>query len=480
MRREILRIFAEHNTVLSPDAWEYLSRCENARTKVEEIVCSCDTLPFPIDVEWLESFNTVREGRPATNGSHHGELPTEDEITVLHDITGNSTCTGELNDFVSYFTHRFRSLKAILSKRREASGCMDIARVKKRGGKAKVIAMVGDIGENRGGYKILNMEDESGKIRGLMNPESPAYGKSILEDEVLIVTGEVARKKSGYEASFFIDDVVRPGIPKLRENGNGKAVKGKIAFTGDIHVGSTSFMRENWDRFVSWINSDDELAMDIRYLVIPGDIIDGIGIYPNQREDLEIHDIYEQYRAAASMLAQIPPRITIICIPGNHDMVRNPEPQPSLPPEIQAMFPSNTRFYGNPSFLNICGLKILIYHGSSITDLSDMLTHVEAKKPTTAMIEMLEMRHLVPVYGKNTPIAPEKQDHLVIGEIPDIFVTGHIHRTEVNEYNGVILINSSTWQDQTEYQKMRDIKPDPGKIVILDSGSQKAYVKSFA
>ncbi len=479
MRREILKLFAEHNTVLSPGAWEYLSQCEDPRNMAEEMICSCDKLPFPISVEWLESFNVVKETKPVTNNSNPSEFSSDELITVLHDITGNSTCTGELNDFVTYFTDRFRRLKTILSKRREASGCMDIVRVKRRAGKAKVIALIGDITEIRGGYKILTLEDESGKIKGFINPDSLAYTKDIIEDEVLIAIGEIGRKKSGYEATFFIDDIVRPSVPKMRNNRIKKGFQGKIAFTGDIHVGSTSFMKDSWDRFNTWINSDDKMAREIKYLVIPGDLIDGIGIYPNQRDDLEIHDIYEQYREVARILKQIPNRITIICIPGNHDMVRNPEPQPSLPEEITSLFPPNVKFYGNPSFLNLCDLKLLMYHGSSITDLSDILPNVTPDSPISAMSEMLERRHLVPVYGKNTPIAPEKEDHLVINEIPDIFVTGHIHRTQVDEYHGVMLINSSTWQEQTDYQKMRDIKPDPAKVVILDSYSRKVSIKSF-
>ncbi len=478
MHEDILKIFAEHNTVLSPGAWKYLNQCENPKDVVEEAVCSCERLPFPVSVEWLESYNIVKKPKPDTNGFNPDELPPDEMITVMYDITGNSTCTGELNDFITYFTDRYKRLKAILSKRREAVGCMDIARVKKRAGKAKVIAMMGDIAEIRGGYKILSLEDESGKIKGFINPDSPAFTKDILEDEVLIAIGEIGRKKSGYGATFFIDDIIRPSIPKIRNNGKNE-FRGKIAFTGDIHVGSTSFMKDSWKRFIYWINSEDEIAREIKYLVVPGDLIDGIGIYPNQRDDLDIRDIYEQYSEVARLLEQIPDRITIICIPGNHDMVRNPEPQPSLPEEIIDMFPSNVRFYGNPTFMNLCGLKLLMYHGSSITDLSDMLTHVTTNSPTSAMREMLERRHLVPVYGKNTPIAPEKQDHLIINEIPDVFVTGHIHRTQVDEHHGVMLINSSTWQEQTNYQKMRGIKPDPAKVVILDSYSRTVSIKSF-
>lgn len=490
MREDILKIFAEHNTVLSPDAWEYLSKREDAVNMVNNILCNCESIPFPVNVEWLRSFgkkkpiDIPKESRVIEDleipdvTKTIGESPAGNnyEIKIIHDITGNSTCTGELGDFVVYFNDRYSRLKSILSRRREAIGFMDIARVEKRGGKAKVIAILGDISESKGGYKFLTLEDPSGRIKGLINPNSPAYEKDLLEDEVVLITGEVGKKKGNYDSTIFIEDIIRPSIPKIRDMGNEK-FEGKIAFTGDIHVGSKSFMGDCWKKFIAWINSDE--ALDIKYLIIPGDIIDGIGIYPNQREHLTIQDIYEQYKTAADMFREIPERITIICIPGNHDMVRNPEPQPSLPQEIMEMFSSNVKFYGNPSFISVNGLKILMYHGSSITDLSDMLNQVDPKKPATAMVEMLERRHLAPVYGKGTPIAPEERDHLVIDEPPDIFVTGHMHRTQVDEHHGVVLINSSAWQDQTDYQKMRDIIPEPAKVVIVDTKSRKASIKSF-
>jgi len=41
------------------------------------------------------------------------------------------------------------------------------------------------------------------------------------------------------------------------------------------------------------------------------------------------------------------------------------------------------------------------------------------------MNEMLKLRHLSPIYGGRVSIAPEKKDHFVIDEIPDILHCGH-------------------------------------------------------
>ena len=44
---------------------------------------------------------------------------------------------------------------------------------------------------------------------------------------------------------------------------------------------------------------------------------------------------------------------------------------------------------------------------------------------------LLKSRHLSPIYGNRTPIAPESEDMMVIDDVPDIFHAGHVqyHRS---------------------------------------------------
>ncbi|MFO7991442.1 MAG: DNA-directed DNA polymerase II small subunit [Thermoplasmata archaeon] len=487
MREIILEKFAEKNTMLSPEGWKYLDEeFENPYPFVQDILNAEDSLPFPVGRKFLQSYVEKGYERKIEDIDNKleevkEEIRSEENIKecidVLTDISGNSTCTGELKDFTKYFNNRYEKIRSILERRREASGVMDIARIKKRKGDATIIAMVGDISTTSSGNKMLSLEDRSGQINGFISSGSPAFDKDLLDDEVIIAIGSVWEKKKHFETTFAINDFIRPGIPKIIEEPSYK-FEGKIAFTGDIHVGSTEFLEKEWERFIDWMKYD-ESAKDIRYLIVAGDLIDGIGVYPNQEDELVIKDVFEQYRALAKMFKNIPQRVKIICIPGNHDVVRNPEPQPALPEEIQEIFPSNVIFLGNPSMFKIEDVSILMYHGGSINDLSDMLIQVDTDHPITAMKEMLKRRHLVPVYGKKTPLAPEEEDMLVMKDLPDIFVTGHIHKTQIQPYHNMILINSSSWQGQTEYQEMRDIQPDPGKVIVFEPRTRKATIQNF-
>ena len=73
--------------------------------------------------------------------------------------------------------------------------------------------------------------------------------------------------------------------------------------------------------------------------------------------------------------------------------------------------------------------------------------------PVNVMRHLLRARHLSPIYGSQTPIAPEQEDLLVIDEVPDIFHVGHVHRAPGGHVSGGFAdVNSGSWQRQTPFQ----------------------------
>jgi len=202
-------------------------------------------------------------------------------------------------------------------------------------------------------------------------------------------------------------------------------------------------------------------------------------VYPRQEEELTIDDVYAQYEELARLLSPLPDHVQVVVLPGNHDAVRPAEPQPALPMNVQKLFDSNTKFVGNPCALKLHGVRILAYHGRSFDDFVYSLPGMSYARPIEAMREMLRRRHLAPVYGGKTPIAPEAEDYLVIDEVPDIFVAGHVHAVGMEDYHGVKMINASAWQSQTAYKKMHNIDPTQSPVPILNLGSGKGFVKEF-
>jgi DNA polymerase II small subunit len=247
------------------------------------------------------------------------------------------------------------------------------------------------------------------------------------------------------------------------------------AFTSDIHIGSKMYLEKEWDRMVKWLRGEKDAslpAMDgtrVKYLVVAGDLVDGIGTYPNQDKDLLIKDIFKQYEALGESLSLLPEHLEIVLIPGNHDAVRLAEPQPPLPKEFQECFSnSHIHFLPNPAFFSIHGVHVAGYHGRSIDDLVTLFKDVSYEDPIEGMKEMLRFRHFSPAYGMRNQISPEDKDMLIIDNVPDIFVSGHVHRFGMDTYKGIQLIEGSTWQSQTEFQKMMNFKPQPARMGIVD------------
>jgi DNA polymerase II small subunit len=333
--------------------------------------------------------------------------------------------------------------------------------------------MVADVRTTKNGHRILELEDDSDRIPVLLPAESALASEAVVPDEVVGIIGTVNGKGHVIAATLL-----RPEIPTPKAY-NGTRGHARVAFLSDVHVGSRTFLEDKWARLSAWLGSSDEIAESIRYLVVTGDVVDGIGVYPRQDEELAIEDIYGQYEALARMIGDLPDRLRIVLLPGNHDAVRPAEPQPTFPTSIQKLFDSNVVFAGNPCLLSLEGVRVLAYHGRSMDDLVSAIPGMSYQKPLDAMKAMLRMRHLAPIYGGKTPIAPEAEDHLIIGEVPDIFVTGHVHAVGTDRYRGVVLVSASTWQAQTPYQKMRNIEPSPARLPIVDLGTGEAVIRAF-
>ncbi|KAF5420968.1 MAG: DNA polymerase II small subunit [ANME-2 cluster archaeon HR1] len=402
------------------------------------------------------------------------------ELDVILDITDQSACIGEYTDFLDYFKNRFYTLSNLLRNRGMSFRPIESLKKRKSGlveeyDQISVIGMVSNLRTSKNGHRLIEIEDITGTFPVMvLKKERNLFDKAmkVMLDEVIGVTGTLSNDGN----MLFVNNIMQPDIPLKTNNELGQRnCKGKAVLISDMHVGSNTFLKNEWLNFIEWIKKSN----DINYLVIAGDIVDGIGIYPNQEKELQINDIYEQYQAAAQYLNQIPGHIKIVLSPGNHDAVRQAEPQPAFPDRIKSFFNKDIIFVGNPAVISIEGVRVLIYHGRSIDDLIATIPGMKYKDPTRPMIEMLKCRHLSPIYGSRVSIAPEKQDHLVIETPPDILHCGHVHTVGCAKYRGVTIVNSGTWQSQTEFQRRMNLDPDPAKAVVVDLSNLNTTIISF-
>ncbi len=408
------------------------------------------------------------------------------DIRIIKDITGNSTCEGTTQDFAKLFANRFDVIrKQLRTKRRELANVIPINRMKQSGLKdIQLIGIVNDIHTTQHGHRLFELEDETGILTAIIlqsNKEIFQTAQSIISDEIIGIVGQLSKKGD----LFIVNNIIFPDI-SLHNRKHSAGAPLYAAFLSDIHVGSKEFMHKQWYGFLKWINGNlgntrqKTAAGKIKYIIVPGDIVDGIGIYPNQEKELSIIDLYKQYEALANYFTLIPDHISIILQPGNHDAVRPAEPQPTFDKQIQKLFSTNdVTFVANPSYFSLHGIEILSYHGSSLLDFATNIQYLQYNEPIEIMKVILQKHHIAPLYGGYTPLAPEHLDYMIIDQIPDIFVTGHVHLASLGEYRGVTLINASSWQAQTSYQKMLNFIPDPAKLPIVDLQSGNVTMIDF-
>ena len=400
------------------------------------------------------------------------------DFKIIQDTSKKSYTSGELENLISYFKSRYEKLAKILSRRPELRNYTKIADIDDGMDSLTLILMVREIRSSKNGHKIVEFEDDTGNISILFsnkNDELFAEAEKLVRDEVV---GVIANK-SGDAGFAFGQEIINPGVLSIPE----KEMDFGIVFLSDVHIGSLTFLEDAFQRFIDWINceaGDEEqrrVAEDVKYLIIGGDIVDGIGVYPNQDKELAIKDITEQYNEAARFLGNIRSDIKIIIAPGNHDASRVAEPQPAVPEEYaKALYElDNVEFISNPGVVSLDGINVLIYHGRSFDDLVMAIKSFEYEKSDEIMVELLQKRHLAPIYGERTPLASELEDYLVIDEIPDVFHTGHIHINSYKKYKGIHLINSGTFQTQTEFQKIYNINPTPAEVPILHKGKYRHF-----
>ena len=214
----------------------------------------------------------------------------------------------------------------------------------------------------------------------------------LMDDDVVGVSGYFLVGEG--DPIFFVQDIHLPPLGMHSKSMAEQDQAVSAAFLSDTHVESMTFLGPQWDKMITWFNSD-QLARTIKYFVLSGDGVDGVGIYPGQDRHLSIKDLFHQYSELARLLEGLPDWVDVIILPGNHDAVRPAEPQPALDPEVQQDY-SDTTFVGNPCDFSLHGVRVLSYHGKSIDDFVATLRSVSYSQPERAMQAMLERRHLAP------------------------------------------------------------------------------------
>ncbi|PIN81771.1 hypothetical protein COV13_00050 [Candidatus Woesearchaeota archaeon CG10_big_fil_rev_8_21_14_0_10_32_9] len=400
-------------------------------------------------------------------------------------------------DFVSVFNLRFKNITQMLKYRQDLQGITSISRLvnKNNNERVTIIGMIQDKSLTKNNSLIIKLEDLTGTITAIVketekNKELYQTSNDLVLDEVIGVVGVIINK------ALFIEKIVFPDIPLSKELKKQKEEE-YVVLLGDTHFGSKHFMKEEFTKFIHWINGElgneeqRTIAQKTKYLILTGDIVEGVGIYPGQEADLEILDIKEQYQEAANWLKKIPQTIKLVVMSGNHDAGRLSEPQErpfkDMAEAIWAM--PNITIVSNPAQVNVGakddfpGFDFLLYHGGSLIYYSENVPSIREaggqKRSDLIMKFLLQRRHLAPTHKSTLYLPDSEEDFLLIDAVPDFFITGHIHRSSVSSYRNVTLVNASCWTETTDDQIKRGLEPLPARIPIINLKTRDVKIMNF-
>lgn len=397
----------------------------------------------------------------------------------------NSNKKIEVGDFTKYFRNRFLEIRQILLGNYLLKNLVSINKLSSTRQNVSIIGIVSDKSVTKNKNIVFEVEDLTGKIKILVNQKNKElYEKAneVCLDSVLGFNGV------GNNEIIFVNDVVFPeAVLSERKK---SPLDESVLFVGDLHIGSRLFFEKNFDKFISFINSESPEAKKIKYLFIVGDVVAGIGNYPAQEKDLIIKDIEEQFIFLSEKLKKIRRDVNIIISPGNHDGVRLMEPQPLFNEKYAwSLYDlKNVILTGNPAFVNIgsgnnfSGFDVLTYHGFSYPYYANivpsLISNDAMKSPDKIMTYLLKNRHLAPSHT-SVQYYPSEEDNLIIKKIPDIFVSGHTHKSAISYYNNILLISSSSWEGKTAYEEKLGAEPDFCKVPMFNLKSRAIKILDF-
>ncbi|MBW2966759.1 DNA-directed DNA polymerase II small subunit [Candidatus Woesearchaeota archaeon] len=525
IKKDIVLRFLEKGILISPDFFDGIEEnfnFDDLYSFLSEKIVLSKFLIFtneinkllknlPDDVNWVEFDNTRVAFEKEKNSQLYDKFvqylknakKEEKKIEVNDSLNSVNVLFSyeeeskkrEIQDFVSYFNVRYKSIEKILQHRQELQNILSINRIigKKEKENISLIGIVKEKQTTANGNIMLELEDITSSIKVLISKNKPDLFnlvKDVVLDEVVGIVGVNG------DNIVFANNVIWPEVPLNKEFKKSPDECYAVVIS-DIHVGSDMFLLDKFNNFLKWINGgmgnekQKDIASKVKYIIIVGDLVDGVGIYPEQDKELVIKDIYQQYEECAKLLKQIPSHIKLIISPGNHDAMRIAEPQPVLYQDFTKSIWNlpNAIMVSNPAIINIhssnsfSGFNLLLYHGYSfdyyVANVESIRNGGGYDRADLIMKFLLQRRHLAPTHTSTLYIPDVKKDSLVIEQVPDFFIAGHIHKSCVANYRIFTMICGSCWQAKTPFQEKVGHNPEPARVPIINLQTREVKLLRF-
>ncbi len=401
------------------------------------------------------------------------------EMVIISDPTESIAPVEAQDGFKRLFQDRYSHLLEIARQRPDSKSITSIEsgrEMRERG--YKIAGLLSSRNSRKGGGVEIVLDDPTGSAKLYCGDELADSALALPLDSLVIA--DVVMGKGG--GQLYARDLLLPDIPTRKAVGSSRRVY--AVMLSDLHIGSKFFLADDFSRFLAWLNGklgDLDIVERIRYVIVAGDVVDGIGVYPGQEFQLAEKNLRRQYTMAREFLRQVPKHMKLLMVPGNHDPVRQALPQPAVSADVAGPLYDleNVVHLGGPTNVKLDGVNFLVYHGRSLDDVIATVPDLTYDRPVEAMEVLLKARHLAPTYGKRTALSPEVRDMLVIDPMPDVFHAGHVHTLDVGSYRGTLVVNSGTFQSQTPFQANMGLDPISSIVPILNLSTLEIIKRNF-
>lgn len=515
----LVKIFLEYSFNVALDALDWLMKSNISEEKLRQLIQQIPKDIPVINLKILEKYqktidqllkqetiendvsskyNTIKlEEKRESNLGKSEEITTRriekkenlkqkpsPDVVIKRDIPERSSDKPNVETFRQLFLNRYKKLSEILKnniQEQETILKQNLSSTEIPEDKNGIlIGMVQDTRVLHTNKFVIQLENPDSEVltRCVMVQDSknfPEY-RNILRDSVIGIKGVLPKKyHGGNVTAFWGKDIIRPSFNPIKFNSTTESYK--ILFIADTHFGSKNFIRSIFAKLIQFLSLKslttqyEKIASEISTVMILGDLIEGVGLFPDQKDEIQFHSLQSQYEGLSMLLKEIPKNIEIIIIPGEHDATHVPNPQPAIDKQIgkELLKLPNLKSHGNPLWLTIEEMTILAFHGQVNDILFEKHFHFDPLKPIIGIKQLLEYRHLYPEYGTFNPITPYKKDYLIIDEVPDVIVSGHFHQAHFEEYKGVKILTCGSFQREHNKKNKNIINESLGKFPMLDT-----------
>ena len=224
----------------------------------------------------------------------------ESDIEVHFDITGNSSTEGRISDMQSCFRSRLSQIRemmlsgGVLPRRpmRNSEAWRNRRRYNSKDYEITIVGLASDVKWARTGSLMFVLEDETTQIGCVLKPPSDASPlhaslDGLMDDEIVGVSGFFT--SGDRDPRLIVLDIHKPPLSNHSKAQATHDQAVSAAFLSDVHFGSKTFLQPQWDKMIHWFKNDP-LARTVKYFVLSGDGVDGVGIYPGQERHLTVKD----------------------------------------------------------------------------------------------------------------------------------------------------------------------------------------------